>query len=94
MSNQTIKNYFPTPRIIVISMWVIYLLLVWLVTGYINAVIDNKIYIVYYKSTDQMDNSLTPYYSSRQLNSISIVKDFPDIEYDLVENYSDLVGNN
>ena len=42
MSNQTIKNYFPIPRIIVISMWVIYLLLVWLFTGYINAVIDNN----------------------------------------------------
>lgn len=61
---------------------------------YINAIIDDKIYIVHYKSTDQMDNSLTPYYSSRVLNSISIVEDFPNIEYDLVENYSDLIGNN
>lgn len=31
-----------TPRIIIISMWVIYLLLVWLLVGYINSVIDNN----------------------------------------------------
>lgn len=42
MSNLTLKNYFPIPRIIVIAMWVIYLLLVWLFIGYITAVMDNE----------------------------------------------------
>ncbi len=42
MSNSTLKNHFPIPRIIVIAMWVIYLLLVWLFIGYISAVINNK----------------------------------------------------